>query len=134
MLPMNLALNQAFKTEPYIYPEYVAGPDSPHYGESSHSWLTGCAAWMWRACVDYILGVRPELYGLKIDPCIPGKWTSYSIKRRFRNAIYDITVKNPAGIQHGVREIRIEGEKYESNILPVYADGRVHRVVVTLGR
>lgn len=134
MLPMNLASNPAFKTEPYVYPEYVAGPDSPHYGESSHSWLTGCAAWMWRACVDYILGVRPELDGLKIDPCIPGKWTSYRIKRRFRNAIYDITVKNPEGVQHGVREIRIDGEKYESNILPVYADGRVHRVDVTLGR
>jgi len=134
MLPMNLASNPSFKTEPYVYPEYVAGPDSPHYGEGSHSWLTGSAAWMWRACVDYILGVRPELDGLKIDPCIPAEWSSYKIKRRFRNAIYDITVNNPEGVQHGVREIRIDDEKYESNILPVYADGRIHRVEVILGR
>jgi len=132
-LPLNLASNPAFKTEPYVYPEYVAGPDSPHYGEGSHSWLTGSAAWMWRACVDYILGVRTELDGLKIDPCIPSEWTSYKIKRRFRNAIYDISVSNPKGVQHGVREIRIDGEKYESNILPVYADGRIHRVEVIMG-
>jgi cellobiose phosphorylase len=133
MLPMNLASNPAFKTEPYVYPEYVAGPDSPHYGESSHSWLTGCAVWMWRACVDYILGVRPELDGLKIDPCIPAEWSSYNVKRRFRSAFYDITVTNPEGVQYGVREIRIDGEKYESNILPVYADGRIHHVEVILG-
>jgi cellobiose phosphorylase len=131
---MNLASNPAFKTEPYVYPEYVAGPDSLHYGESSHSWLTGSSAWMWRACVDYILGVRAELDSLKIDPCIPAEWQSYNIRRRFRNAVYDITVNNPEGVQHGVREIRINGEKYESNLLPVYADGRVHRVEVTLGR
>ena len=133
-LPRNLASNPSFKTEPYIYPEYVAGPDSPHYGEGSHSWLTGCAAWMWRACADYILGVRTELDGLKIDPCIPSEWSSYKIKRRFRNAVYDITVNNPEGVQHGVREIRIDGDKYESNILPVYADGRIHRVDVIMGR
>jgi cellobiose phosphorylase len=89
---------------------------------------------MWHACVDYILGVRAELDGLKIDPCVPGEWPLYKIKRRFRNAIYDITVNNPKGVQHGVREIRIDDEKYESNILPPYADGRVHRVEVTLGR
>lgn len=133
-LPRNLASNPSFKIEPYIYPEYVAGPDSPHYGEGSHSWLTGCAAWMWRACADYILGVRTELDGLKIDPCIPGEWSSYKIMRRFRNAMYDITVMNPEGVQYGVREIRIDGEKYESNILPVYADGRIHRIEVVMGR
>jgi cellobiose phosphorylase len=133
MLPMDLASNPGFKTEPYVYPEFVAGPDSPHYGEGSHSWLTGCAVWMWRACLDYLLGVRPELDGLKIDPCIPGEWSSYNIKRRFRNAIYVITVTNPEGVQHGVREIRIDGKKHESNLLPVYSDGRIHRVEVILG-
>jgi cellobiose phosphorylase len=80
------------------------------------------------------LGVRTELDGLKIDPCIPGEWSSYKIKRRFRNAMYDITVMNPEGVQYGVREIRIDGEKYESNILPVYADGRIHRIEVVMGR
>lgn len=48
--------------------------------------------------------------------------------------MYDITVMNPEGVQYGVREIRIDGEKYKSNILPVYADGRIHRIEVVMGR
>jgi cellobiose phosphorylase len=43
-------------------------------------------------------------------------------------------VNNPEGVQHGVREIRIDDEKYGSNLLPIYADGRVHRVEVIMGR
>jgi hypothetical protein len=27
-----------------------------------------------------------------------------------------------------------DGEKYESNILPVYADGRIHHIVVVMGK
>jgi len=37
--------------------------------------LTGTAAWNFVAISQWILGVKPDYDGLKIDPCIPKAWT-----------------------------------------------------------
>ncbi len=119
--------------EPYVYAEYVTSTDHFSFGESSHSWLTGTAAWMFRDAVDYILGVRPEYGGLRMDPCIPRKWKKYSIHRRFRGANYDITVKNPQSKNKGVKEIKIDGKPFKGNLLPVFPAGETHKILVLMG-
>ena len=52
------------------------GPESPHFGLGSYSWMTGSASWFFRACTDYIIGIRPTLEGLIVDPCVPKEWES----------------------------------------------------------
>ncbi len=49
----------------------IAGMDAPTHGEAKNSWLTGTAAWNYVAITQWILGIRPELDGLRVDPCIP---------------------------------------------------------------
>jgi len=123
-----------YRAEPYVYAEYVHGPDSRHFGRGEFTWTTGTAAWMLRACTDRICGVRPEFDGLRIDPCIPRSWTSYRVTRRFRNATYDVRVENPEGVCTGVKEISVDGHPLESTLVPAYADGQTHVVKVVMGR
>lgn len=123
-----------YKAEPYVYAEYVHGPDSVTFGQGEFTWMTGTAAWMWKVCLEWILGVRPELDGLLVDPCIPSQWDEFSVKRTFRNAIYRITVENPEHVCKGVRKVTIDGKDHPHNLLPPFQDGREHEVHVIMGK
>jgi len=122
-----------YKMEPYVYSEYVTSDDHPTFGQASHSWLTGSGVWMFRDGLDYILGVRPTYDGLMIDPCIPDSWDSYKVSRRFRGATYEIEVKNPDHIQHGVAKLTMDGKDIAGNILPIAEKGRTVKVVCVMG-
>lgn len=123
----------AYRAEPYVYAEFIYGPDSVDFGQGSFTWTTGTAAWMWRACLDWILGVRPHFEGLLIDPCVPSHWTEFKVRRYFRNALYEIEVKNPDGVCKGIKEIKMDGEKMKSNLLPAMQDSKRHVVEVLMG-
>ena len=58
------------KTEPYVYSQMIAGIEAPNYGEAKNSWLTGTASWSFVAASQYLLGIRPSLDGLYIEPKI----------------------------------------------------------------
>ena len=42
---------------------------------------------------------------LVIDPCVPPDWKDFEVKRQWRGATYNITVKNPDGVQKGVKSV-----------------------------
>ena len=81
------------KVEPYVFCQMVAGKDAAKPGEGKNSWLTGTAAWTWKAVSESILGIKPQFDGLLIEPCIPLRYGSYRIHRRFRDAEYDLTIR-----------------------------------------
>ena len=119
------------KVEPYVYSQMIAGKDAAKPGEAKNSWLTGTAAWNWYAITQYILGIKPAYNGLQIDPCICSEWKEYTVTRRFRGAEYEITIKNPYGVCKGIREMLLDGQPVEGNIVP-HTPGK-HVVTVTLG-
>lgn len=121
------------KTEPYIYSQFIAGDESPEFGRSRNSWLTGSASWNLVAATWFILGIRPDYHGLLIDPCIPKEWGHYRVRRVFRGAIYDIEVNNPRHLSSGVGLIEVDGKKIEGNVLPLFSDRKTHLVKVTIG-
>jgi len=121
------------KTECYIYSQFITGKDNPHFGRARNSWLTGTAAWNMVAISQYILGIQPDYDGLKIDPCIPGKWKSFGVRRKYRNATYDIKVKNPKGKSKGVESLVVDGKRVKGNVVPDFGDGKTHKVEATLG-
>ena len=84
------------KVEPYVYCQMVAGKDAAKPGEGKNSWLTGTAAWNWLTASEYLLGVFPEYDGLLLKPGLPASVGQYHIVRRFRDAVYDLTVNNSA--------------------------------------
>ncbi len=126
-------ISELHKMEPYVYSQMIAGKDAPNFGQAKNSWLTGTAAWNFYVISNYILGIKPDWDGLKIDPCIPHTWDGYSVSRRFRGATYDIRIDNAAHVCRGVKAVTVDGSTIDGNVLPVFADGKKHEVVVTLG-
>lgn len=118
--------------EPYVHCQSICGAGRHDFGRGRNSWLTGTAAWNYVAATQYIFGLRPEYAGLRIDPCLPAKWQGFSARRVFRGCTYDIRVKKATGICRGVAEISVDGRRIEGNVLPVFEDGRVHRVEVDI--
>lgn len=121
------------KVEPYVYCQMTAGKDAYKPGEAKNSWLTGTAAWNWYAITQFILGIRPDYDGLVIDPCVPKGWKHYEIRRKFRDAEYDIVIDNPDGVSRGVKSLLLNGKPVDGNLVPHQAAGSVNKVEVTLG-
>ncbi len=81
------------KVEPYVFCQMVAGKDAAKPGEGKNSWLTGTAAWTWKAVSESILGIKPQFDGLLIEPCIPLQYGTYRVHRKFRDAVYELEIK-----------------------------------------
>lgn len=132
----NVAMDQAglwrYKAEPYVYASNLFGPESDKFGLANVSWLTGTAAWMYVAVTQYILGIKPVLEGLSVNPCIPSGWEGYSVTRRFRGSVYEITVRNESGTGHGVKELRVNGAKVEGHVIPPASAAGTVQVEVVL--
>ena len=126
-------ISDLHKTEPYVYAQMVAGKDAFKPGEAKNSWLTGTASWNFYAVTQYMLGIRPEYDGLLIDPCIPTDWKGFKATRKFRGATYQIEVVNPDGKSKGIKDVTIDGLPHKSNLIPVFRDGKEHKVKVFMG-
>lgn len=118
-------------TEPYVYSQMVAGRDAKFFGQGKNSWLTGTAAWTFVNVSQYILGVYPTHKGLSIDPCVPGDFGDFTLTRRFRGAVYRITV-HTNGSQKGVKKLTVNGEVCEGNVIPYDAAVKEYAVEVEM--
>lgn len=109
------------KLEPYCYGQFTEGKASPHFGRSHVHWLTGTASTVMVGCVEGILGMRPNLDGLKLSPSIPSSWNGFTAQKDFRGCKLNITVKNPDHVQSGCKELTVNGKKMEGNFIPASA-------------
>ena len=125
--------SEIHKTEPYVYSQMVAGKDAVRHGEAKNSWLTGTAAWNFITISQWILGIKPDYKGLRIDPCIPKDWNGYTVKRVFKGTTYNIDIKNPNHVSCGVKELIVDGVSINGNIVTDFDDKKVHQVEVILG-
>jgi cellobiose phosphorylase len=110
------AISDIHRCEPYVYAQMIAGKDAPTHGEAKNSWLSGTAAWNFVAISQWILGVRAEHDGLRIDPCVPADWGDFGVSRRFRGATYRITVRKSKGSTGRVSSLVVDGRAIEGNI------------------
>lgn len=123
-----------YKAEPYVYAEYLIGPEHPYEsGRGAYTWVTGTAGWSFLVAIEYMLGVKADFKGLRVDPCIPSSWKKCSMTRRFRGSVYEISVENPRGVQRGVKEVFVDGKKIKGNLVPIYRDRGLHKVRVVMG-
>ncbi len=126
-------ISEIHKTEPYVYCQMVAGADAYLPGEGKNSWLTGTAAWTFTNISQYILGVYPTHKGLQIDPCVPHDFGDFEITRKFRGATYNISVKNPSGVEKGVKSMTVNGKPVDGCIVPIENGTKEYNVEVTMG-
>lgn len=106
------------KLEPYCYGQFTEGKDSIHFGRSHVHWLTGTASTMMVGCVEGILGIRPDFYGLKLAPSVPKEWDFFEIHKDFREKHLHIVVKNPGHVQAGCKKLIVDGKEMEGNYIP----------------
>ena len=129
------------KTEPYVYGQMIGGKEAgsdignggKNYGQGKNSWLTGTAAWNMVAISQYILGIKPDFDGLKVDPSIPSAWDGFKATRLFRGAKYNITIKNPNHVCKGVKSLVVDGAAVEGCVVPFVEGKKEVNVEITLG-
>ena len=112
-------ISEIHRCEPYVYAQMIAGVDAPTHGEAKNSWLTGTAAWNFVAATQGILGIRPEHDGLRVDPALPAEWSGFTAIRRFRDAVYHITVEKEPGTTGRVTSLEVDGEVVAGNVIPL---------------
>jgi cellobiose phosphorylase len=124
---------EVYECEPYVYAQNILGEEHPQFGLARNSWLTGTASWCYQAATQWILGIRPEYGGLRIDPCIPSAWSGFSMARRFRGRMLHITVHNPHNVCSGVVEMRVDGIISPGNLVPADMPEVEHHIEAWLG-
>jgi cyclic beta-1,2-glucan synthetase len=82
---------ERYKVEPYVVAADVYALP-PHAGRGGWTWYTGSAAWMYRAGVEGILGIRREGTTLIVEPCIPETWPGFEAKVNVASTDYAIRV------------------------------------------
>ncbi len=123
-------ISDLHRSEPYVYAQMIAGKDAPHFGEAKNSWLTGTAAWNYVAITQWILGIRPDYAGLRVEPVLPKGWDGFTATRVFRDTIYDIKVER-RGPGNAV-SLTVDGQAIEGTLVPLNAGQRVS-VLAALG-
>ena len=132
------AINPALKdperycAEPYVLPGNVDGPTSPHHGRAGWTWYTGSAAWLHRIVCEWVLGVRPEWDGLRVDPCLPPAWRQAAMVRPYRGCRYRFSIERDPALPEGAApRLAVDGAEIGGNLLPVpAAPGAAFDVVV----
>jgi cyclic beta-1,2-glucan synthetase len=123
---------ERYKAEPYVVAgDVYARP--PHAGRGGWSWYTGSAAWMYRAGLESILGLRRHGETFSLDPCIPASWPEYEIEWRLPRTRYLISVSNPERQCRGVVSAALDHVVVDASEIPIVEDGRTHHVSIVLG-
>lgn len=118
--------------EPYVHGQFTESVESPFEGRSHVHWLTGTASTVMVGCVEGILGMRPDLDGLKIAPSVPSDWKEFTIDKVFRGKKLHIVVKNPDGAEGGYKECFLNGKKLEKNYVPAAEMAEENEVILVM--
>ncbi len=123
-----------YKVEPYVVAADVYAL-APHTGRGGWTWYTGSAGWLYRAGIEWILGVRVRGETLSVDPCIPRAWRRFEVRVRYHSARYELTVENPRGVARGVAQVELDGAPLPGPgaQIALADDGSTHQVRVILG-
>ena len=124
-----------YKSEPYVVAADVYAV-APHSGRGGWTWYTGSAGWMYRLVVESLLGVRREGECLRIKPCLPDSWPSFTLRYRYRDTPHLITVRQTlvndatAASMH----ITVDGNYHPGDRVPLSFDQHEHRVQILIAR
>lgn len=104
--------------EPYVYSQFTEAAESPFQGRSHVHWLTGTASTCMVGSVEGILGLRPDIGGLRLCPAIPASWPGFTMEKVFRGKKLHIVVQNPDGRESGARKLTLNGTLMAEGYIP----------------
>ena len=120
------------KLEPYCHGQFTEGKDSPKFGRAHVHWLTGTASTVMVGSVEGILGLRPDFYGIHINPSIPSDWKEFEMKKFFRGKWLNIKVVNETGSESGVKKLVLNDKVVDGDYIKAEDLADVNDIVVSL--
>ena len=132
--PINHALSPdalaLYKAEPYVIAADVYAL-APHTGRGGWTWYTGSAGWMYQLILESLLGLRLEVDKLHFAPCVPAHWASFHVDYRYRETVYQITVRKTSVTDGGPR-LTVDGVERPGSTIVMVDDRRQHVVEVKI--
>lgn len=134
--PINHARSPAacatYKLEPYVLAADICAV-APHLGRGGWSWYSGSAGWMYRLCVESLLGVRREGDQLHLSPCLPADWPGFRMRYRYRETTFHIAVwQTTAGSAAAAGTLVVDGVEQAGQAITLVDDRVDHQVVIRL--
>jgi cellobiose phosphorylase len=120
---------EIYKGEPYVVAADVYAVD-PHIGLGGWTWYTGSAGWMYRLIVESLLGLRLEADKLRVEPCLPKDWDSFTVHYRYRETIYHVIVRQTRDNSAG--GVIVDGVEQSGKTISLVDDRREHEVEVRI--
>ena len=74
----NPARAPLYELEPYVMAGDIYGA-APYVGRGGWSWYTGSAAWMHRAALENLIGLKLRPGQLSLSPCLPAHWPAVEL-------------------------------------------------------
>ena len=126
ILPTN-PCNEKSGVEPYAMSNMYFGPDNEsRSGDAPQSWITGTSGWLLRCITENIIGIKADFSGLRIEPSLPDDWKTVTVKRMFRGAEYNITLKKT----EGDTILMVDGDLVPYGVIKPFESG-VHNIILT---
>lgn len=122
-----------YRVEPYVMAADIYSAPG-QVGRGGWTWYTGSAGLMYRAGLEYMLGLRIAGDQLRISPCIPRNWPGFNVVLRRGATVFDISVSNPDRVCSGIARLLLDGRELTGAAAPLPNDGARHRIEVVLGR
>ncbi len=120
---------QRYKVEPYVVAADVY-TNPLHIGRGGWTWYTGSASWMYRVGLEQLLGFTKVGGTLRIVPCVPEEWPSFTITYRFGDTPYTIVVNEPAAVAALGGRMTVDGVVQPEAVLQLDDDGAAHTVLL----
>jgi cyclic beta-1,2-glucan synthetase len=121
----------------YCVEPYVVAADlysqPPHVGRGGWTWYTGSASWMYRVVVESILGISLSGNRLRISPSIPADWPGFEVVLRRSQSTWRIVVKNPVGVEFGVRRVLVDGQEIRGHEVAMPDEEKDRTIEVEMG-
>ncbi len=130
--PVNRSATQAstriYRVEPYVLAaDIYSGTGIAQRG--GWTWYTGAAGWMYRAVLEYVLGITASAESLRITPCVPPEWADFEVNLRLPGADYVVRMRRRES-----RALLLDGEAVAGDAVPIRRDGARHIVEIHLPR
>ncbi len=91
--PIKHSLNKEtvdkYKVEPYVVEADICS-EGALAGRGGWTWYTGSSSLLYKAQIEYILGIKINQGVLTINPCVPESWKKFEVKLKYFDAEYTI--------------------------------------------
>jgi cyclic beta-1,2-glucan synthetase len=120
-----------YKVEPYVIAADVYGVGNLT-GRGGWTWYTGSSSWMYKAGIEYILGLKIENGTIYIQPSISSNWKEYSIRYEYKTSVYNIKVKNPNEKNTGVEKYILNGIEINEKQIKLIDNGKINEIEIIM--